>query len=134
MVAREIILSQYLDLPVHLAHISSGTSVQLIREAKKRGVKVTCETAPHYFALNEEALLEFDTNARMNPPLKTEADRLAIIEGLKDGTIDMIATDHAPHHRDEKNVEFQNALNGIVGLRLPSLLRSISFFIKTGYH
>lgn len=115
MVAREIILSQYLDIPVHLAHISSAASVQLIREAKKRGVKITCETAPHYFALNEEALLEFDTNAKMNPPLKTEADRLAIIEGLKDGTIDMIATDHAPHHRDEKNVEFQNALNGIVG-------------------
>lgn len=115
MVAREIILSEYLDLPIHLAHISSAVSVQLIREAKRRGVKVTCETAPHYFALNEEALLDFDTNAKMNPPLKTEADRLAIIEGLKDGTIDIIATDHAPHHKDEKNVEFQNALNGIIG-------------------
>ncbi len=115
MVARELVLSQYLNLPVHIAHVSSALSVQLIREAKKRGVRVTCETCPHYFALTEEALEDFDTNAKVNPPLKTEADRIAIIEGLRDGTIDMIVTDHAPHHKDEKNVEFQLAANGIDG-------------------
>lgn len=114
-VARDLIISQYLNLPIHIAHVSSALSVQLIREAKKRGVRITCETCPHYFTLTEDALLEFDTNAKVNPPLKTETDRLAIIEGIKDKTIDIIATDHAPHHKDQKNTEFQNAANGLVG-------------------
>jgi dihydroorotase len=115
MAARDLILSQYLDLPVHITHVSSALTVQLIREAKKRGVRVTCDTCPHYFALTEEALIDYDTNAKVSPPLKTEKDRIAVIEGIKDGTVDIIATDHAPHHKDEKNVEFQQASNGMVG-------------------
>lgn len=115
MVSRELILAQYTGRPVHIAHVSTKLSVELIRNAKARGVKVTCETCPHYFTLTDDALLSFDTNAKVNPPLRERADVDAIIEGLRDGTIDMIATDHAPHHRDEKNVEFDLAANGISG-------------------
>jgi dihydroorotase len=115
MVAREIILSEYTGIPVHIAHVSTKTSVENIRQAKKRGVKLTAETCPHYFTLTEDACEGYDTNAKMNPPLRTATDVEAIKEALKDGTLDIIATDHAPHHRDEKNVEFDNALNGIVG-------------------
>ncbi|NLM75235.1 MAG: dihydroorotase [Clostridiaceae bacterium] len=115
MVARDVLLSEYTGIPVHIAHVSTKSSVEIIRNAKKNGVKVTCETCPHYFTLTEEACEGYDTNAKMNPPLRTQEDVEAIIEGLKDGTIDIIATDHAPHHFDEKNVEFDNAPNGIVG-------------------
>jgi dihydroorotase len=87
----------------------------MIRNAKKRGVKVTCETCPHYFSLTEKACEGYNTNAKINPPLRTEADVKAIIEGIADDTIDIIATDHAPHHADEKNIEFSLAANGIVG-------------------
>jgi len=99
-----------------VAHVSTKGSVRVIRNAKARGVQVTCETAPHYFTLTDEAVRGYDTNAKMNPPLRTEEDRLAIHEGLADGTIDAIATDHAPHHLDEKDIEFNLALNGIIGL------------------
>jgi len=115
MVARDVILSRYTGIPVHIAHVSTKASVEIIRNAKKNGIKVTCESCPHYFTLTEEACEDYDTNAKMNPPLRTREDVEAIIEGLKDGTIDIIATDHAPHHSDEKNVEFENAPNGIVG-------------------
>ncbi|NLX63199.1 MAG: dihydroorotase [Clostridiaceae bacterium] len=115
MVAREILLSQYTGVPVHIAHVSTKISVELIRQAKKRGIKVTAETCPHYFTLTEEACRDYNTNAKMNPPLRSRDDLEAVIEGLKDGTIDIIATDHAPHHFDEKNVEFEKAANGIVG-------------------
>ncbi len=115
MVSRELLLAEYTQIPVHLAHVSTRTSVELIRQAKKRGVKVTAETCPHYFTLTEKACLGYNTLAKMNPPLRTDSDVEAIKEGLKDGTLDIIATDHAPHHRDEKNVEFDRALNGIVG-------------------
>ena len=87
-----------------------------MRAAKERGVKVTAETCPHYFTLTEEAVRGFNTYAKVNPPLRTEADRLAVIEGLKDGTLDIIVTDHAPHHEDEKNCEFSLANNGMIGL------------------
>ncbi len=116
MVAREIVLACATDTPVHIAHVSTLGSVALIRDAKRRGVKVTCETCPHYFSLTEEACRGYNTLAKMNPPLRTEKDRLAIIEGLADGTIDAIATDHAPHHKDEKSKEFNLAPNGIIGL------------------
>ena len=102
MVARELILSEYLGIPIHIAHVSTALSVELIRNAKKRGVKVTCETCPHYFSLTEEACMGYDTNAKVNPPLRTALDVEAIIRGIVDDTTDIIATDHAPHHIDEK--------------------------------
>lgn len=116
MAARDIIVAEAIGGRVHIAHISTKGSVELIRQAKKRGVRVTCETCPHYFALTEEACLGFNTNAKMNPPLRTAEDVAAIKEGLRDGTIDCIVTDHAPHHADEKDCEFGYAKNGIVGL------------------
>jgi len=115
MVSREIILSEYTGVKVHIAHVSTRGAVQLIREAKARGVKVTAETCPHYFSLTDTACDGFNTQAKMNPPLRTQDDVDAVIEGLKDGTIDAIATDHAPHHSDEKRCEFSLANNGIVG-------------------
>lgn len=115
MVAREILLASALGTRVHIAHVSTQNSVRLVREAKKWGVKVTCETCPHYIAATDEEILSYNTFAKINPPLRTAADTEAIIEGLKDGTIDAIATDHAPHHEDEKNVEFDYAPNGSSG-------------------
>ncbi|MDY0385290.1 dihydroorotase [Trichlorobacter sp.] len=114
--AREIMLAEYVGAPVHIAHVSTAGSVRIIREAKARGVKVTCETAPHYFTLTDDAVRGYNTNAKMNPPLREAADVAAIKQGLKDGTIDCIATDHAPHHLDEKDLEFNEAMNGIIGL------------------
>lgn len=116
MASRDIIVAEAENKRVHIAHISTRGTVELVRQAKKRGVKVTCETCPHYFSLTEEACLGFNTNAKMNPPLRTADDVEAIKEGLKDGTIDAIVTDHAPHHIDEKNCEFALAKNGIVGI------------------
>jgi dihydroorotase len=115
MVARDIMLAREYGR-VHIAHVSSARSVDLIRQAKKRGIPVTAETCPHYFSLTEEAVREYDTNAKVNPPLKGAADVKAIIKGLKDGTIDAIATDHAPHNIEEKDVEFNQAAFGMVGL------------------
>jgi len=130
MVAREIVLADATDTPVHIAHVSTHGSVELIRDAKKRGVKVTCETCPHYFSLTEEACRGFNTLAKMNPPLRCEKDRLAIIEGLVDGTIDAIATDHAPHYKDEKDVEFDLAPNGIIGFET-ALALAITYLYHT---
>lgn len=115
MVARDIMLAEEFGR-VHIAHVSSAGSVELIRRAKRRGVPVTCETCPHYFSLTEEAIREYDTNAKVNPPLKSGKDVKAVIKGLKDGTIDVVATDHAPHNVEEKNVEFNLASFGMVGL------------------
>lgn len=115
IVARDVLLAEYTNTPIHIAHVSTKNSVEIIRDAKKRGVKVTCETCPHYFTLTDEAVLGYNTNAKMNPPLQSQRDVEEVIRGLKDGTIDIIATDHAPHHSDEKNVEFNLAANGIVG-------------------
>lgn len=114
--ARETMLAEYTGTPIHIAHVSTKGSVQIIREAKARGVKVTCETTPHYFTLTDDAVRGYNTNAKMNPPLREADDLAAIKAGLKDGTIDAIATDHAPHHVDEKDVEFNEAMNGIIGL------------------
>ncbi len=114
--ARDVFLAEFTDSPIHIAHVSTKGAVRIIREAKARGVKVTCETAPHYFTLTENAVRGYDTNAKMNPPLRTAEDVEAIKAGLADGTIDAIATDHAPHHLDEKDLEFALALNGIIGL------------------
>ena len=115
MTARDVLLAANTNTPVHITHISTKGSVDIIRHYKSLGVKVTCDTCPHYFSLTDKECDNFNTNAKMNPPLREDDDVKAIIEGLKDGTIDMIATDHAPHHRDEKECEFDRALNGIIG-------------------
>jgi len=116
MVARDILIASYTEAALHIAHVSTAGSVDLIRDAKRRGVRVTAETAPHYFCLSEEALTEFDTRLKMNPPLRSTADIAAIKKGLRDGTLDAIATDHAPQSSIEKEVEFEYAANGIIGL------------------
>jgi dihydroorotase len=116
MIFRDIVLAELTGGKLHIAHVSTEGSVSLIRNAKKRGVNVTAETCPHYFSITEEAVKGYDTNAKVNPPLRTERDIEAIKEGLKDGTIDVIATDHAPHHKDEKLREFDMAPFGISGL------------------
>ena len=116
MVSRNLILAQETGVRLHLAHISTAGSVSLIREAKARGVRVTAETCPHYFSLTEEAVRGYNTHAKMNPPLRAQKDLDAIRAGLADGTIDIIATDHAPHAREEKEQEFSAAPFGIVGL------------------
>ena len=116
MVFRDILLAELTQGKLHIAHVSTKGSVKLIRDAKQRGVNVTAETCPHYFSLTEDAVKNYDTNAKVNPPLRTNKDIEAIKEGLKDGTIDVIATDHAPHHRDEKLKEFDLAPSGISGL------------------
>jgi len=115
-VFRDVALAELTGARLHIAHVSTRGAVEIIRRAKGRGVRVSAETAPHYFSLTEEACLGFDTRAKMNPPLRTEEDRQAIIEGLADGTLDVIATDHAPHGSLEKDVEFPLAANGIIGL------------------
>lgn len=128
--AREIALAAAYDVPVHICHVSTATSVALIRDAKNRGVKVTGETAPHYVAFTEKELLSRDADFRMNPPLRTEKDRLAVIEGLKDGTLDAIATDHAPHTPEEKS-DFEKAPNGSIGMET-SFSASYTALVKTG--
>jgi dihydroorotase len=116
IVARNILLAELADWHIHCQHLSSARSVQLVREAKKRGVKISAEACPHHFTLTDAALKNYDTNYKMNPPLRTEADRQALLEGLADGTIDCIASDHAPHCAYEKEVEFDAAPFGIIGL------------------
>ena len=116
MVMRDIRLAEYTGGQYHVAHVSTAETVELVRQAKRRGLPVTCEVAPHHFALTDEAVRTYDTNTKMNPPLRTREDVEAIKAGLRDGTIDAIATDHAPHSFDEKEVEFQVAPFGIIGL------------------
>lgn len=116
IVARNVILSEYTGAHLHLQHISSKFSVDVIRRAKDRGAQVTAEATPHHIALTDDRLASYDTNFKMNPPLRTEADRRALIDGLRDGTLDCISTDHAPHTDYEKDKEFDYAPNGIIGL------------------
>ena len=116
IVSRDILMAEYTGGRIHIAHISTKNSVNLVREAKKKGIKVTAEVTPHHFTLTDDSVKTYDTNFKMNPPLRTQTDIDAIIKGLKDGTIDCIASDHAPHSIEEKESEFQFAPNGIVGL------------------
>ena len=116
MVARDISLCELTGGRLHIAHVSTAGSVKMLRDAKSRGINVSAETCPHYFSLTDEAVISYDTNLKVNPPIRTAADVAAIKEGLKDGTIDVIATDHAPHHIDDKNKEFDAAAFGISGL------------------
>ncbi|MBI5967961.1 MAG: dihydroorotase [Deltaproteobacteria bacterium] len=127
MILRDITLAELTGASLHIAHVSTAGSVRAIREAKARGVQVTAETAPHYFALTDEAVRGFDPNTKMNPPLRTAKDVAAVIVGLKDGTLDAIATDHAPQTAIEKDVEFEYAANGIIGLEtaLPLTLKLV---------
>ena len=113
---REIEETEGLRPHLHVQHVSTGRALGAIREAKRQGLHVTCEAAPHHFTLNENSVGDYDTNAKMNPPLRSESDRLALLEALLDGTVDCLATDHAPHARYEKEVEFERAANGITGL------------------
>ena len=115
MAAREIVISETNNVRGHICHISTKTTKNMVRDAKKRGVKITCETCPHYFTFTVDEVLKSGTNAKMNPPLREEKDRQAIIEGLKEGTIDCIITDHAPHSEEEKAQELAKAPNGIIG-------------------
>uniref|UniRef100_A0A7C4MNK9 Dihydroorotase n=1 Tax=Desulfatirhabdium butyrativorans TaxID=340467 RepID=A0A7C4MNK9_9BACT len=128
MVLRDIALAELTGARVHIAHVSTRESVQAIREAKARGVAITCETAPHYFTLSEDAVEAYDTHAKMNPPLRSRADVEAVRMGLSDRTIDVIATDHAPHSSVEKDVEFDKAAFGIIGLEtlVPLSLKLVS--------
>jgi dihydroorotase len=116
MTGRDISLAELTGARLHIAHVSTAGSVRLVRDAKSRGVKITAETCPHYFSLTEEAVRGYNTMAKMNPPLRTADDVAAIKQGLKDGVIDVIATDHAPHAMDEKSGEFDYASFGVVGL------------------
>lgn len=133
MVSRDITLAELTGTHLHICHVSTVGSVRLIRAAKERGVRVTAEAAPHHFTLTDKAVAEYDTNAKMKPPLRSETDREAVREGLRDGTIDIIATDHAPHSEDEKMVEFDQAPFGIVGLEtaLPLSLKLVEDGVLT---
>lgn len=129
IVLRDLELSKLTDSPIHFAHISSKESLKFIKEAKRRGLKVSCEVTPHHLLLNEEAVYGYNTLAKVNPPLRTKEDQKALLEGIKDGTVDVIATDHAPHHMDEKDCEFCLAKFGIssIEVAVPIL---IDFLIK----
>jgi dihydroorotase len=116
IVIRDILMAEYVGGRIHIAHISTKKSVEMVREAKKKGINVTSEVTPHHFTLTDDAVKTYDTNAKMNPPLRTKQDIDEIIKGLKDGTIDCIASDHAPHSAEEKDGEFELAPNGILGL------------------
>ena len=130
-VFRDVALAELTGGRLHIAHVSTKGSVEIVRQAKARGVAVTAETAPHYFSLTEEAVIGYNTSAKMYPPLRTEEDRMGVVEGLKDGTIDAIATDHAPHSVIEKECEFQLAANGIIGLET-SVPLSLNL-VRSGY-
>lgn len=131
MIARDISLAESLDVPVHICHVSTYSGVDIIRSAKKRGVKVTAETCPHYFILTDDIITGFDTFTKVNPPVREERDRLAIIEGLKDGTLDCIVTDHAPHSRKDKEVEYNLAAFGMSGIET-SFALSYTYLVKSG--
>jgi dihydroorotase len=132
MISRDIMLAEYTGGRFHVAHISTARSVDLVREAKKKGIKVTAEVTPHHFVLTDEAVRGYDTNTKMSPPLRTETDRLAMCEGLKDGTIDIIATDHAPHSIEEKEAEYVYAPFGIIGLET-ALGLTITHLVRKNY-
>lgn len=129
IVNRNVILAAYTGAHIHMQHMTSAYSVEILRRAKERGIPVSGELSPHHMALTEAEIGDYNTNAKMNPPLRTEADRKALIEGLLDGTIDFIATDHAPHSKDEKEQDFSNAPFGIIGLET-----SLSISLETLYH
>ncbi|KAF0245381.1 MAG: dihydroorotase, partial [bacterium] len=128
-VQRDLMLAEATGAHIHIAHLSTAGSLELVRQAKQKGTKVTCEVTPHHFTLTDSAVIDFDTNTKMNPPLRTDHDVRALIEGIVDGTVDAIATDHAPHHADEKALEYDRAPFGIVGLET-----AVSLSLDRLYH
>jgi len=130
-VLRDVQLAEKADARLHIAHVSCRESVEIIAQAKKKGLKITAETAPHYFALDEEAVLSYDTNMKMNPPLRGKDDVASLKKALKDGTLDVIASDHAPHTENEKAIEFERAEFGVIGLET-ELAVSITELVHTG--
>lgn len=132
MISRDICLAESLSVPVHICHVSTYSGVDIIRSAKKRGVQVTAETCPHYFILTDDIITSYDTNTKVNPPVREDKDRAAIIEGLKDGTLDCIVTDHAPHALKDKQVEYNLAAFGISGIET-SFALSYTYLVKTGH-
>jgi dihydroorotase len=132
IVSRDMILADSVGTPIHLCHISTAGSVELIKQAKERGVKVTAEVTPHHFTLSDEDITGYDANYKMNPPLRSKADVECMKQALKDNILEVIATDHAPHHVDEKNCEFEKAANGIIGLET-SLALSITELVEGGW-
>ena len=132
MIARDILVAEAEGKRIHLCHVSTKGGVQLVREAKARGVRVTAETAPHYIGATDEWVIGYDSNCRVNPPLREEEDRQACIAGLVDGTLDVIATDHAPHHQDEKKVEFHIAASGISGFETAFCISNTKL-VKDGF-
>ena len=131
IIAREIALAESLNVPVHICHVSTHSGVRLIRDAKKAGVQVTAETCPHYFMATDKIITGFDTYTKVNPPIREEVDKQAILQGLKDGTLDCIVTDHAPHHANDKNVEYNLAAFGISGIET-SFAFAITYLYKAG--
>lgn len=131
MIARDIALSESLGIPVHICHVSTYSGVEIIRNAKVRGVKVTAETCPHYFILTDDIITGYDTDTKVNPPVREEKDKNAIIAGLKDGTLDCIVTDHAPHSLKNKQVEYNLAAFGISGIET-SFALSYTYLVKSG--
>jgi len=131
MIARDIEIARFTDTRLHIAHISAKESVALVKQAKKDGLKITCECTPHHFSLTDAAVIGYDTNTKVNPPLRTDIDVKAIKQGFKDGTIDCIATDHAPHAESEKDVEFDNAPFGLIGLET-ALSLAITELVEPG--
>ena len=131
IIAREIALAESLDVPVHICHVSTYSGVRMIRDAKRAGIKVTAETCPHYYSFTDEIIKTYDTNTKVNPPIREEVDKQAILAGLQDGTIDCIVTDHAPHHTNDKNVEYNLAAFGISGIET-SFGFAITYLYKTG--
>lgn len=131
MIARDIALAESLNVPVHICHVSTYSGVEIIRSAKKRGVKVTAETCPHYFILTDDIITSYDTNTKVNPPVREDKDRKAILKGLKDGTLDCIVTDHAPHSEKDKAVEYNLAAFGMSGIET-SFALSYTYLVKTG--
>ena len=131
MAAREIVIAETNNVHAHICHISTNTTVNMVRDAKKRGVKITCETCPHYYSFTVDEVLKSGANAKMNPPLREEKDRRAIINALKDGTIDAIITDHAPHSEEEKQRELSKAPNGIIGFET-ALAATITNLVDKG--
>ncbi len=131
LIARDIALSESLNIPVHICHVSTYSGIEIIRSAKSRGVKVTAETCPHYFVLTDDIITTYDTNTKVNPPVREEKDRQAVLCGLKDGTIDCVVTDHAPHSLKDKQVEYNLAAFGISGIET-SFALSYTYLVKSG--
>ncbi len=125
VISRDTLLARYTGLPIHITHVSTSSGLEIIRQAKDSGVRVSCDVTPHHLLLTEERVRGYDTNAKMYPPLRREEDRLALIEGIRSGIVDCIATDHAPHARDEKDLDFDLAPFGVIGLQtlLPAIYR-----------